>query len=83
MKSEEGSKIQDTTNSHSAETNKTTYLKTLNAYVVCNNNLSKVKIVCGSGLQNSFIPKRLVTYLNLKDKVLRQQDIFGGKNVGP
>lgn len=79
--------VQSTTNSFSIVSNKTntTYLQTLITFIEYNGKINKIRVLCDSGSQKSFISSHCVDRIGLKSdgNILIQQDIFGSKKPGP
>lgn len=79
--------VQSTTNSFSIVSNKTktTYLQTLITFIEYNGKIDKVRVLCDSGSQKSFISSHCVDRIGLKSdgNTLIQQEIIGGNKTGP
>lgn len=79
--------VQSTTNqlfSIVSNKTKTTYLQTVITFIEYNGKINKVRVLCDSGSQKSFISSHCVDGIGLKSdgNILIQQDIFGSKKTG-
>ncbi|XP_054279179.1 uncharacterized protein LOC128997566 [Macrosteles quadrilineatus] len=77
---------QNSTNSVTTTENKVTYLQTLSANILGPNNAKKrIRILCDSGSQKSFVTEECARQLGLKPKgsVLIQQEVLGGRKMKP